>query len=150
MIISYEHAVRSKAMTLIRKGATFKDALKAAWEDPIAKERHFTTPLCLETAGRKRPADIHPAEYRQEPAKHSKSGSKGAGKQRKAKGAGKGRKGSGKAGCARSTPDGKPICFAFNDVSGCNKTGCKFLHVCGVCFVKGTSMQTCTHTGGRG
>ena len=114
MIISYEHAVRSKAMTLIRKGATFKDALNVAWEDPIVKERHLTTPLCLETAGRKRPADSHPAEYRQEPAKHPRGGSKGAGKQKRSKGAGKGKGNKGKGGCARTTPDGRSICFAFN------------------------------------
>ena len=150
LILSYEHAVRSKAMMLIRKGSTFKDALKAAWEDPIVKERHFTTPLCLETGGRKRPADSHPAEYRQEPAKHPRGGSKGAGKQKRSKGAGKGKGNKGKGGCARTTPDGRSICFAFNEASGCNKKRCKFLHVCGVCFIKDMSMQTCTHTGGRG
>ena len=33
------------------------------------------------------------------------------------------------------TPDGKPICFAFNDKSNpCTKTKCSFLHVCGRCF----------------
>ena len=62
-------------------------------------------------------------------------------------GSGKGKPGKGKStgGCARATPDGKNICFAFNDASGCNKTGCKFLHACGVCFAKGKTMQTCTH-----
>ena len=120
------------------------------WEDPIVKERHFTTPLCLETAGRKRPADNHSSEYRPEPAKHPKGGSKGAGKQKRNKGAGKGKGNRGKGGCTRTTPDGRSICYAFNDVSGCSKKGCKFLHVCGVCFVKDVSMQACTHTGGRG
>ena len=148
LLLSYEHAVRSKAMMLIRKGSTFKDALKAAWEDPIVKERHFTTPLCLETGGRKRPADNYPDEHRKENAKHQKVGSKGSGKGKSGKGKpGKGKTRGGKTtgGCARATPDGKNICFAFNDVSGCNKTGCQFLHACGVCFAKGKTMQTCTH-----
>ena len=129
LIIAYEHAIRSKAMTLIRKGSSFKGALKLAWEDPVVKERHFTTPLCLETAGRKRPADTPASEYRPEPTKHSKGGGKGAGKQKRSKGAGKSKGGSGKAsGCARVTPEGKPICYNFNSGAGC-KTKCRFTHV---------------------
>jgi hypothetical protein len=101
LTVSYEHAVRCKAMTLIRKGATFKDALKAAWEVPIVKERHFTTPLCLETAGWTGQADTHSSEYRPEPAKHPKGGSKGTGNQKRNKGAGKGKGNRGKGGCTR-------------------------------------------------
>ena len=58
LIVSYEHAIRCKALTLVKKGATLKGALRTAWEDPITKERYFTTPLCLD-ANRKRPADFN-------------------------------------------------------------------------------------------
>ena len=139
LIISYDHAIRSKAMALVRKGATFKDALKLAWEDPVVKERHFTTPLCLES-GRKRQADTSSSDYRPEPPKQHQKGKKG-------KGSGK----SGKDGtCASATADGRPICYAFNNSRlGCKKAKCRFAHVCGVCFAKDVPMFRCPHAGGK-
>ena len=62
LIISYEQAVRSKALSLVRKGALLKDAFRQAWEDPVTKDRHFTTPLCLESS-RKRTADFAPPTF---------------------------------------------------------------------------------------
>ena len=56
LLLSYEHALRKKAVTLIKKnGITIKAAFKAAMEDPVTKERHFTMPLCLEATSQKRP-----------------------------------------------------------------------------------------------
>ena len=38
-------------------------------------------------------------------------------------------------GCASETPDGKKICYTFNDKArGCAVAKCQFLHVCGRCF----------------
>ena len=54
----------------------------------------------------------------------------------------RGGKGGGKGftnqGMAFATPDGKSICFKFNNQSEKCKAGnkCKYLHVCGVCFKK--------------
>ena len=56
LVISYEHAIRNKAISLVKKGALLKDALKQAWEDPVTKERYFTTPLC--SGGRRRQRNI--------------------------------------------------------------------------------------------
>ena len=146
LIVSYEHAIRCKALTLVKKGATLKDALRTAWEDPITKERYFTTPLCLD-ANRKRPADFNsqpPFQKFQQKGQGSighKGGSKGSGKSQK-----KGKKGGPR--CAAETPDGQKICYSFNtEKNGCKRTGCSFLHACGICFAKGSSMRTCTHTG---
>jgi hypothetical protein len=151
LVISYEHAIRSKAMSLVKKGALLKDALKQAWEDPVTKERHFTTPLCLES-NRKRPAEVHSEGRRHEPtAKYTQGGSKGSNKgAKKAKRAGKGAGGKGAGGkargCASKTPDGHDICYRFNEESGCRTTKCRFSHVCGVCFAKGVPMHSCLHT----
>ena len=35
--------------------------------------------------------------------------------------------------CRIATPDGKKICFAFND-QGCTRDACSFAHVCAGCF----------------
>ena len=55
LILSYEHAIRKRMVRYVDKGKTIKEALKAAQEDPVTKERYFTTPLCVEGASRKRP-----------------------------------------------------------------------------------------------
>ena len=151
LVISYEHAIRSKAMNLVKKGATLKDALKQAWEDPITKERYFTTPLCLESS-RKRPAEGQAEGRRHEPApRHtqkggSKGSNKGSGKAKRA-GKGAGGKGSNKVqGCASKTPDGRDVFNRFNnDQNRCESVKCRFAHVCGVCFAKGVPMHSCLH-----
>ena len=75
--------------------------------------------------------------------KHGKDGVKittGKGNSKQGKGAR-----GGKAGCARSTPDGKPICFKYNSQAGCNATKCSFLHACGKCFAMDHPMHACPH-----
>ena len=60
----------------------------------------------------------------------------GCNKDDKNKGKGKGKKGKGSGTqCKSETPDGKKICFRFNDAArGCTTAKCQFLHVCGKCF----------------
>jgi len=145
LLLAYEQAIRTKAVQLVRKGASFKEALKKAWEDPVVKERHFTTPLCLESVPKRPWPGNGAAEGPYWPQGKFAKGGKGKGK---AKGKDKGKgKGKSKAGCAATTPDGKPVCYRFNQgtcfYSG--KKGCKFLHVCGVCFAPGVPMTKCTH-----
>jgi hypothetical protein len=141
LVISYEHAIRSKAVTLIRKGATFHDALKAAWEDPVTKERHFNTPLGMESLKSPHAAITMPSkggdkqEQRKGQSKGKKGQSKGQGK--------KSEKGS-SSGCKAETPGGKRICYKYNDARRqCKKKNCAFAHVCGRCFGS-HSMLDCT------
>ena len=155
LVISYEHAIRSKAISLVKKGALLKDALKQAWEDPVTKERHFTTPLCLEST-RKRPAEAYAEGRRHEPAQRqtqkggSKGSDKGAGKarqnktRRNNKGGGKGSSKT-RGACASKTKDGQDVCYRFNSEQGCDSPKCRFVHVCGVCFAKGVPMHSCLH-----
>ena len=147
LVLSYEHALRTKAISLVKKGAALKDALKSACEDPLTKERNFTTPLCLESS-RKRSADpsASSSSY-QPPAKVANKGRpKGSGK---GSGKGAGKSTSKTPGCASRTPepDSKAICFKYNNEQfKCNAKGkCRFAHVCGVCFKKNTPMYQCNH-----
>jgi hypothetical protein len=149
LLISYEHAIRVRAVLHVRKGITFVAALRMAWEDPLVKERHFSTPLALEATKWKKslPLEAPPGSWGEPASKKAKfAEEKGKGKgSRKAKnkGKGKGTKTENKDGCKRKTPDGKSICFPFN-TQGCTAASCQYMHVCGRCFKQGTPMSTCT------
>jgi hypothetical protein len=128
LVISYEHAVRSKAMSLVRKGSTFADALRASWEDPLIKERFLNTPLALESL--KRPFSSMGSD-RQEQRAPAKGKGKG-----KNQGQGKGKNKAGMTDCKAVTPDGRKICYRYNSKVRCDNKKCPFTHVCGKCFEK--------------
>ena len=144
LVLAYDQAVRSKAIQLVRKGAAFKDALKTAWEDAVVKERNFTTPLCLESVQKRPWPGAGSSDWTAPPPpKFPKGKGKGKGKDK-----GKGPKGSSlhaAAGGVNKTPDGRNVCFRFNQEGGGCKTKCRFAHVCGVCFKKDVPMFRCNH-----
>ena len=159
LILSYDQEIRRKMVKIMTdEGRSLSDSLKMAYMDPVVKERFFTTPLVLACTSRKRSAaalDSPPAGGSSGDggnAVHAYArgrraeGKKGKGKGKGAKG-GKGGKGSNpssKGGCARFSPDGKPICYAFNEKSNpCTRAKCPFLHVCGKCFAD-HPMYNCT------
>jgi len=148
LLLNYDQAIRHKAVQLVKKGSTFKAALKAAWEDPLVKERNFTTPLALEAV--KRPQSNSEASVwtGPPPPKYRNTDLKGRGKGKnkgKEQGKGGGKSKSPPANCAAKTPDGRPICFRFNKKGEqCNKR-CSFAHVCGVCFKDNVPMHKCNH-----
>jgi hypothetical protein len=116
------------------------------------KERYFTTPLAL-IPGRKRSSD-HVASGASvgdgPPVKHPRFTDKGKGKGK----GGKGKKGNksmnSAAGCASKTPDGRSICYKYNNQNeDCRKKKCTFLHVCSICF-KDHPMYICTPGGATG
>jgi hypothetical protein len=149
LLLSYEHAIRVKAMQLVRKGSTFSAALKSAWEDPLTKERHFTTPLALE-AVRYVPSST-PSNWDDQPSSKKQrlaltNGTKGVDPSTKGKGKKKGKTGKGKGKGKKiksQMPDGSYVCFNFNKEVGCQRTECTFKHVCGKCFAEGVSMLAC-------
>ena len=148
LVIAYEHAIRVKAVTLVKKGHLFKDALRMAWEDSVTKERNFTTPLGLEGAGqRKRRFDDDGRDQpTNQPNRKHKTDSKGKGKHSdKVKGKGKhSDKGKSKGGCKFKNDKGEQLCYAFNN-EGCAKRDCKYKHQCGTCFKEGIPMFRCNH-----
>jgi hypothetical protein len=146
LLIGYEHAIRVKTAYLIRtKGMAFRDALRVAWDDSVTKERYFSTPLAMDMVTRRAP---------QQPSQPSQPGEPFSKKARKGKGKGKGKPEAAapatggktkkfKGGCARNTPEGKPVCFNFNSDKGCKESTCRFLHACGKCFTMGVSLVSC-------
>ena len=140
-LLIYEYQVRRKAWQEVQsKGMEFGNALREAWKDPGTRERYLITPIALAAASGKRPWDgTGTASSSQD--KFRKEGSRKGGK-RQGKGGGKGQKGAGKSGkgggvtnCASRTPDGKPICYGYNNLeTRCRDNKCRFLHVCGACF----------------
>ena len=138
LVIAYEHAIRVKAVALVRKGHQLKDALRMAWEDSVTKERNFTTPLGLEGATRKRKFedDGHNQPNNPKPKAKGKGKDKGKGKHSV--------KGKGKNGCKFKNDKDEPICYAFNN-EGCTKKDCKYKHECGTCFKAGIPMFRCNH-----
>jgi hypothetical protein len=154
LLLSYEHAIRKKMVQLVNKGQTIKDSLKLAMEDPVTKERFFTTPLCVEAVSGKRhaPSDWGYAESQGQPGKGGKAsgkGAKGKGKNN-AKGVNRGKEGkrakNPKHGCLRKTPEDNNICFKFNS-GGCSTANCPYVHVCGRCFTANVPMDRCKKCG---
>jgi len=165
LLLSYEHAIRKKMVELQKKGTSVKLALKAAYEDPVTKERYFTTPLCMEAVAPKRtaPTEWPGPEWRPQPqptVPDSKGKGKGKGKDKgkEAKGGNGQRPGAGQRtkerkrgsamkgapkGCTDRTPDGKNICFGFNTKEGCTRAPCPFAHVCGKCFTPNVPIFQC-------
>jgi hypothetical protein len=123
-LLEYEHAIRVEALRLVTGGMVLAAAMRAAWCDPVVKERHFTTPLALASHR----IALNPLATYEPPNK----------KQKYEKDKGKGKASVQGERCAPSTPSGKRICFAYNsNKEKCKKAGqCLFEHVCGKCFEK--------------
>ena len=173
IILDYEHEVRRDMVERMLGGMALGKALRAAWADPVVRDRYLVTPLQRKTMGRKRAADG--AEGTADGGPNKEGGRKRRARERAEKervqkeldywrkqdsnkGGGKGKdKGNGKgrgmddknsAGCHFKTPDGKDICFKFNNPKEtCNKPNCNRMHVCGVCFKQGVPMKSCDHKG---
>ena len=138
LLMSYELEVRRKMAEDMSEGIPMATALEKAYKDPVVKERYFTTPLAAASVtGAKRKVD---EAFGNQDAGGPKGRGKGKSKD-KGKSKGKGKNGKG---CASRTPDGKPICYKYNNqVEKCTKSRCSFLHVCGRCF-KDHPMYQCT------
>jgi hypothetical protein len=135
-LLIYELQVRKKAWWLVQSGgSSFADALRAAWKDPVVKERYLTTPVALAGVPFKRSVESDSGSS----AKRSKGAKgKGRGKPSKGRGKGKGQKSvTDRLGISMTTPDGDGICFGYNDfATRCRDRNCRFKHVCGACFGK--------------
>ena len=138
LVLSYEHEIRREAVRETeRKGTLFRDALLAAWKDPIIKERYFTTPLSLKRSRATSSSsanDNYQDQHKVARVDQDKGNTKGTGKGT-GKGKTKGKGGSKDGNCKAKTPDGKLICYRFNnEAESCTKAKCNYLHVCGRCF----------------
>lgn len=118
LILSYDFQVRRQMVKLINEGATMVEALKEAMTDTTVKERYFLTPnvysqVTVTTSSkgvyarsRSPPRSWHPwhGDRYEQP--------KGKGKSKKGGGKGKGKKG---RQMRDKTPDGRQICWKWNN-----------------------------------
>ena len=151
-LLVYEHEIRRKAWRLVyATSCPFAQALETAWKDPVTKERFFTTPVAF--AALSRPV-FPPKEessgsnaYNYGPSRDSRKGGRKGSKRNAPYKGGKGR--TTRSGCATRTPEGKTICFSYNNSKvKCKNKNCIHQHVCGSCFGK-HPMFVCTN-GGQG
>lgn len=162
LVLQYEFNLRKKAYReMCEQGTPFVLALREAWDDVLTRNRFFVTPLAIasssgsksiefttsaQQAVSKRSAsdiDGYPAQRAFPVGQKNKAkakGGKGKGGKRFKGGAGGGKGGlEVPKGCASITPDGKRVCYAYNDfASRCRNPQCAFFsgHVCGICFQK--------------
>ena len=150
-LLLYEFAIRRKAWHLVQTtAATFSACLKDAYNCPVTKERHFTTPVALSSAS-KRPLTFNDLDANKRPNKGQ--GGKGGGKGDKSgkggKGGGKGGKsGKGGKGEGKGGKGGKGRkCYAYNNNwERCTRANCPFEHSCSKCGGKHPLYQ-CTNGG---
>ena len=133
-------------------------ALRKAWKDPETRQFSFTTPLGLELAARASKATpqfppavpgLPPPPAQASLGNDAQGESKTAARKRKraeAKAAAakkqKDAEGKPKQALARKTPDGKDICYPFNQ-GGCKKNDCRFVHACRMCFATDHGFNSC-------
>ena len=158
VVLDYEHEVRREMVQGMLAGTPLERALRAAWVDPVVKDRFLVTPLQRRTLA-KRPAP--PAEQSHNKKHKAESSGQGKANQTQGNGKGGGKQGGRKrpprnasfsvstSGCSAAMPTGTRICFAFNNKGEGCKLGvaCQFAHVCGVCFQKDVPMFECKHPG---
>jgi hypothetical protein len=150
-LLIYEFQVRRKAWQEVQESSTqWAKALRTAWKDPGTRERFLITPLALAGSGSKRNwsdsgsgIGVQKWQKGDSGAGAGKGGKGGKGGKSGKGGKGKGGKGGGKdrgnanSECQSRTPDGKPICYSYNDFkTRCRDSRCRFAHICGICFGK--------------
>ena len=154
LLLSYEHEMRQHAYSAVcNEGKTLKEALTAAMNSPIIKDRYFTTPLSMESrppAGREVQREVHHQQHQSADSQSLKNALNVIKKLKKENSKGKGSKGKGSKGkgkgkvCASRTPDERDVCYDYNERT-CTKNPCRLAHVCGICFKEGVSMWRCDH-----
>ena len=149
IVLGYEHEVRREMVNKMLEGTPLEKALRDSWTDPVVRDRYLVTPLQRRSITGKRVAPQAPAGSGSASKKKRKTGGGGEVRQPEVRQSSSSQgKGKGKVrafnGCASTTPDGRRICFAYNN-EGCQRPSCSFLHVCGVCFKKGEPMNRCKH-----
>ena len=123
IVLSYEQEIRKKAYQWVRQGdsPTIEEALLKAIRDPELMNLHFVIPVTTSVA--------------------ASASSSSAPKQRTtsptAKGNSKGKKPDNTKATKKlhvKTPDGRPLCFKYNNNNKCTAKNCTFVHQCQKCL----------------
>ena len=139
LMLAYDYQVRRQVVKLVNDGATMAEALKEAMADTTIKERHFLTPNVYSQVSST--ASSRSEGFRQRSRSPTRSWrpwheerwdqprSKGKGK----KGSSKGKNRKGKQ-IHDKTPDGRQVCWKWNNPRERCRFNCGRLHVCQYCF----------------
>ena len=150
-LLEYEHEIRKEAMDLAQRGKSLDAALREAWASVEVKMKHFTEPILAgkrkrdNTSDKEEQTRATKKQLRAQQWEDRSWGQTGKGKGKGKKGKGKGKTQSKNIACARRTPDGRNVCFAFNNPMEYCPGNCGMAHVCGKCFEKGKPMYDCEH-----
>ena len=140
LVLSYDYQVRKFMAKAMNEGSTMIRALEDGMKDTSTKERYFLTPATLEAASASKGA---PAEVRlksRSPRRIEESGGGGRSSWSQRSKGDKGRKGSGKGKTKGGktlhsrTPDGRDICYAWNNKDQRCRFNCGRVHCCQICF----------------
>ena len=130
LIINYDYQMRKEVIEKVNEGMDLETALQAIVKDSDVRERHFSTPLAVSSASQ----SLEKVRGLQEDKFWKRGGPyppipKGKGKSKqKGKGKYKGEF------LHSTTPDGRQLCFAWNNkAEGC-KGDCSRVHACRICL----------------
>ena len=138
LVLSYELQLRKRMSRLVTyEGLTIGRGLLMARQDVEVKNRYFVTPLSFAAATAQRDPPPGGGYDRVRTPGPPRPGpwtpGRGSGKGTKNKG-GKGSKNKTPKDWHSETPDGRKICFAWNNRDEKCRGGCGFVHVCRRCF----------------
>lgn len=140
LVLSYDFQVRKKMVKMMNEGMDLVAALDGAMQDGTVKERYFLTPAAMNAAASRAPSPpkgnlrLRSRSPRRRGRSQDRPRTPDQGPRTKGKrGGGKG-KGRGKGKLASRTPDGRAICFAWNNRDQRCRFNCGRLHVCQYCF----------------
>lgn len=138
LLVNYEYQMRKEVAEQVNLGGDFAEELARVSKNADIRERHFSTPLAVSSASQ----SLQWSNKEKKGEWWSHEGPKGKGKKGKGKGKGKGGK-KGEQSLHSSTPDGRQICFAWNNKKEGCKGGCNRVHACRICL--DTSHPTYEH-----
>ena len=142
LVLAYDFQIRRQMVKLMNEGSSMKLALKDAMSDTTIKERYFLTPNVYSQV------QVHTTSTRSYNSGGDLARSRSPGRNppwsdrygESFKGKGKGKKGGkgrGKKGGKQmhdKTPDGRQICWRWNNPRERCRFNCGRLHVCQICF----------------
>lgn len=130
LIMSYDYQMRKEVVEQMNEGIAMEVALQAIVKNPDVRERHFSTPLAVSSATQSlQKLQNQEDKFWKRGGPYPPPNPKGKGKTKhKGKGKYKGEF------LHSTTPDGRQLCFAWNNkAEGC-KGDCNRVHACRICL----------------
>lgn len=139
LLVNYDYQMRKEVADQVNLGQDFAEELARVTKNADIRERHFSTPLAVSSASQSLQLQ---GKGKKGDWWHGGGDPKGKGKKGKGKGKGKAGK-KGDQSLHSTTPDGRQICYAWNNKKEGCKGGCNRVHACRICL--DTSHPTYEH-----